>query len=222
MDPVRRQVQAIDRDQPVQTIQALSQVLANDRWWYRTWGSVFAAFAIIALVLSSVGLYAVMSYAVTRRTQEIGVRMAVGAQPRQVSWLILKRGLAQLAATANPKQREYAAALKQFCQRHNLGCGDEAWLHRFAAAARSGDKDQSHLASVSKLAETAPDTTYVEIMDTLQSVEAEKMARLDPAVFSVENQGETAIGYAKRAGTHPHQVSFVRSANGWMIAMPKP
>jgi putative ABC transport system permease protein len=98
MDSVRRQVQAIDRDQPVQAIQTLGQVLSNDRWWYRTWGGVFAAFAIIALVLSSVGLYAVMSYAVTRRTQEIGVRMAIGAQPGQVSWLILKRGLAQLAA----------------------------------------------------------------------------------------------------------------------------
>ena len=98
MDSVRRQVQALDRDQPVQAIQTLAQVLSNDRWWYRTWGGVFAAFAIIALVLSSVGLYAVMSYAVTCRTQEIGVRMAIGAQPRQVSWLILKRGLAQLAA----------------------------------------------------------------------------------------------------------------------------
>ena len=84
--------------QPVQAIQTLAQVLSNDRWWYRTWGGVFAAFAIIALALSSVGLYAVMSYAVTRRTQEIGVRMAIGAQPGQVSWLILKRGLAQLAA----------------------------------------------------------------------------------------------------------------------------
>jgi ABC-type antimicrobial peptide transport system permease subunit len=98
VDSVRRRVQAIDRDQPVEAIQTLAQVLANDRWWYRMWGGVFAAFAIIALVLSSVGLYAVMAYAVTQRTQEIGVRMAIGAQPRQVSWLILRRGLGQLAA----------------------------------------------------------------------------------------------------------------------------
>jgi ABC-type antimicrobial peptide transport system permease subunit len=56
-----------------------------------------AAFAGVALLLSTVGLFAVMAYAVTQRTPEIGLRMAVGAQPRQVCWLILKRGLTQLA-----------------------------------------------------------------------------------------------------------------------------
>jgi putative ABC transport system permease protein len=97
MDAVRREVQAIDRDQPVYTIQTLTQLLEGDRWWYRTWGAVMAVLAAVALLLSIVGLYAVMAYAVTERTHEIGLRMAVGAQPRQVSWLILKRGLTQLA-----------------------------------------------------------------------------------------------------------------------------
>ena len=97
MDAVRREVQAIDPDQPVYTIETLTQLLEGDRWWYRTWGGVMVVFAGIALLLSTVGLYAVMAYAVTQRTQEIGLRMAVGAQPRQVSWLILKRGLTQLA-----------------------------------------------------------------------------------------------------------------------------
>jgi putative ABC transport system permease protein len=97
MDAVRREVQSIDRDQPVFTIQTMDQMLAESRWPYRVFGSVFAIFAIIALVLSTVGLYAVMAYSVTQRTQEIGVRLALGAQAQHVSWLILKRGLGQLA-----------------------------------------------------------------------------------------------------------------------------
>lgn len=97
MDAVRRDVREIDRDQPVFTIQTVDQLLSGDRWPYRVFGSLFAVLATIALVVSFVGVYAVMSYSVSQRTQEIGVRMAVGAQSHQVSWLIVRRGLLQLA-----------------------------------------------------------------------------------------------------------------------------
>jgi putative ABC transport system permease protein len=96
MNAVRREVQAVDPDQPVFTIQTMAQLIAQQTWPYRVFGSLFAIFAVIALVMSAVGLYAVMAYSVTQRTTEIGVRMALGAEGSQVSWLILKRGLWQL------------------------------------------------------------------------------------------------------------------------------
>jgi predicted permease len=96
MNAVRREVGAIDPDQPVFTAQTMDELLAQATWPYRVFGSLFAIFALIALVMSSMGLYAVMAYSVTQRTAEIGVRMALGAEARQVSWLIFRRGLLQM------------------------------------------------------------------------------------------------------------------------------
>jgi putative ABC transport system permease protein len=97
LNTVKKEVQAIDPDQPVFSVQTLEQMMAQATWPYRVFGTLFAIFALIALVFSAVGLYAVMAYSVTQRTAEIGVRMALGAETSQISWLVMKRGLIQLA-----------------------------------------------------------------------------------------------------------------------------
>jgi predicted permease len=94
---VRQAVQSVDPDQPVYDVQTLDQFLAQMRWPFRVFGTMFTIFGIAALVLSAVGVYAVTACSVTERTQEIGVRMALGAQTGQVSWMILRQGLVQLA-----------------------------------------------------------------------------------------------------------------------------
>jgi predicted permease len=93
----RKEVQAVDGNLPLYQVVTLSEFFAQQRWAFRVFGSLFAVFAIIALLLASVGIYAVMSYAVSQRTQEIGIRLALGASTANILRHVLSAGVKQLA-----------------------------------------------------------------------------------------------------------------------------
>jgi putative ABC transport system permease protein len=93
---LRQEMRAVDPDMALFNIRTLDQVMSQQRFLHRVFGTMFSLFAGIALLLAAVGLYAVTSYAVTAHTREIGVRVVLGAKPAQVIWLFLRRGTVQL------------------------------------------------------------------------------------------------------------------------------
>ena len=90
---VRREIQAIEPNLAVTNVQTLSSVVVASLFAARIGAVLLAVFGFLALVLATVGLYGVMSYTVSRRTREIGIRMALGAGKGNVLRLVLKEGL---------------------------------------------------------------------------------------------------------------------------------
>lgn len=94
---VRQAVASLDPDLPIFNVMSMNEVVANNTWFFRVFGTLFMIFGFVALFLASVGLYGVMSFAVNRRTREMGIRMALGAHGMGLVRLVMRRGMVQLA-----------------------------------------------------------------------------------------------------------------------------
>jgi putative ABC transport system permease protein len=90
---IRQAILEVDRNQPVGNVRPMEQVLSDSVAQPRLYAVLLGSFATVALILAVIGIYSMMAYSVTQRTQEIGMRMALGAAPRDILKLILKQAL---------------------------------------------------------------------------------------------------------------------------------
>ena len=93
---VRQAVASVNPDLPLYWVDTLDSQISQQVWFVRVFGTMFMIFGFVALFLASVGLYAVMSFSVSRRIREVGIRMALGARASDVVRMIFRQGLLQL------------------------------------------------------------------------------------------------------------------------------
>jgi len=93
---VRATLQTLDQDLPLSEVRTLAGAIERNRWFLVVFGTLFSVFGFIGLLMAAVGIYAVIAQSTGNRTQEIGVRMALGATSGNILRLILSRGMLQL------------------------------------------------------------------------------------------------------------------------------
>jgi ABC-type antimicrobial peptide transport system permease subunit len=95
-DAFRREVQRVDENLPVYDVRTLENRIAEGRLTVSMFGAICTIFALVATLLAAIGLHAVIAHAVSQRTREIGLRMAIGATRRDIVRLVFAQGIRPL------------------------------------------------------------------------------------------------------------------------------